>query len=120
MDSVLGNFHHNSNKNHSQTKTQPTLLHHPNKAIQGTLSNPSQSKETSTNTNLSKSKSVLPDKHKKEEEKETNFKPQKVKEMESILALEVDMLLKFEFKLILKSISYWMDILTMLWDEYLN
>lgn len=41
------------------------------------------------------------------------------KELSIILSLELDMLLKFNFKLMARSSTYWVDVLTMLWDEYI-
>ena len=42
------------------------------------------------------------------------------KEMARILSLELDMLMKFSFKLVKRSTTYWIDILTLLWDSYIN
>jgi len=40
--------------------------------------------------------------------------------MSLILSLELDMLLKFNFKLVVRSSTYWIDALTFLWDDYIN
>lgn len=40
--------------------------------------------------------------------------------MSYILTLQLDMLLKFGFKLVKRSSTYWVDILTLLWDDYIN
>lgn len=40
--------------------------------------------------------------------------------MTLILSLELDMMMKFNFKLITRSSTYWVDILTTLWDEYIS
>lgn len=37
-----------------------------------------------------------------------------------ILSLELDMMLKFGFKLVTRSSTYWVDVLTSLWDTYLT
>lgn len=42
------------------------------------------------------------------------------KEMTMILSLELDMMLKFGFKLVTRSSTYWVDVLTSLWDTYLT
>lgn len=42
------------------------------------------------------------------------------KEMAMILSLELDMMLKFGFKLVTRSSTYWVDVLTSLWDTYLT
>jgi hypothetical protein len=36
-----------------------------------------------------------------------------------ILALELDMMIKFNFKLVTRSLTYWIDLLTTLWDSYI-
>lgn len=36
--------------------------------------------------------------------------------MTMILSLELDMMMKFNFKLMMRSSTYWIDILTTLWD----
>lgn len=36
-----------------------------------------------------------------------------------ILSLELDMMMKFNFKLMTRSSTYWIDILTTLWDQYI-
>ncbi len=36
--------------------------------------------------------------------------------MTMILSLELDMMMKFNFKLMTRSSTYWIDILTTLWD----
>ncbi len=40
--------------------------------------------------------------------------------MNSIIKIETDILLKFKFKLTIKSPQYWIDMLTFLWDDYIN
>lgn len=40
--------------------------------------------------------------------------------MTMILSLELDMMLKFGFKLVTRSSTYWVDVLTSLWDTYLT
>jgi hypothetical protein len=40
------------------------------------------------------------------------------KEMALILQLELEMLLRFNFRLVHRSTTYWTDVLTLLWDDY--
>ena len=40
--------------------------------------------------------------------------------MNSIIKIETDILLKFKFRLTIKSPQYWIDMLTFLWDDYIN
>ena len=40
--------------------------------------------------------------------------------MNSIIKVETDILIKFKFKLTVKSPQYWIDMLTFLWDDYIN
>lgn len=40
--------------------------------------------------------------------------------MSSIIKIETDLLLKFKFRLNVKSPQYWIDMLTFLWDDYIN
>ena len=42
------------------------------------------------------------------------------KEMSMVLALEIDMLKKFTYKIVTRSNIYWADTLTLLWDDYLR
>ena len=42
------------------------------------------------------------------------------KEMAMILSLELDIMVKFGFKLVTRSSTYWVDVLTSLWDMYLS
>ena len=37
-----------------------------------------------------------------------------------ILALELDMMMKFNFKLVTRSTTYWVDLLTTLWDNHIS
>jgi hypothetical protein len=37
-----------------------------------------------------------------------------------VLSLELDMMLKFSFKLVTRSSTYWIDVLTSLWDSYIS
>lgn len=39
--------------------------------------------------------------------------------MNIILSLEMDMLIKFNFKLVQRSSTYWIDTLTTFWDDYI-
>ena len=41
-------------------------------------------------------------------------------DMSSMIKVESDLLLRFKFKLSIKSPQYWMDLLTLMWDEYIN
>ncbi len=36
------------------------------------------------------------------------------------MKVETDLLLKFKFKLTIKSPQHWTDVLTFLWDDYIN
>lgn len=41
-------------------------------------------------------------------------------DLNSIIKVETDVLIKFKFKLGVKSPQYWIDMLTFLWDDYIN
>lgn len=82
------------------------------------------SKDSSAGTIINKSKSqsnisdlgITKGDMKKSRKEETVH----TKEMARILSLELDMLMKFSFKLVNRSTTYWIDILTLLWDSYIN
>jgi hypothetical protein len=40
--------------------------------------------------------------------------------MTMILALELDIMMKFNFKLVTRSTTYWVDLLTTLWDSHIT
>jgi hypothetical protein len=40
--------------------------------------------------------------------------------MSSMIKIESDILLRFKFKLSIKSPQYWVDLLTLMWDDYIN
>lgn len=40
--------------------------------------------------------------------------------MGAIIKIENDILLRFKFRLSVKSPQYWVDMLTFLWDDYIN
>lgn len=41
-------------------------------------------------------------------------------DMGAIIKIETDILLRFKFKLSVKTPQYWADMLTFLWDDYIN
>jgi hypothetical protein len=40
--------------------------------------------------------------------------------MNRIIAMEMEITKKFQFKLMEKTSQYWIEMLTFLWDEYIN
>jgi hypothetical protein len=38
--------------------------------------------------------------------------------MAAILQLELEMLMRFNFRLVHRTTTYWADVLTLLWDDY--
>lgn len=74
------------------------------------------SKETSTTT-LNKSKSMNSSELLKDTKKSRRDEGQS-REMGLILQTELDMLMRFNFRLVLRSSTYWVDVLTLLWDDY--
>jgi hypothetical protein len=80
------------------------------------------SKENSATLGKSKSQASISDLPSKGEMKKSR-KEEAVthsREMARVLALELDMLLKFSFRLVRRTSTYWVDILTLLWDNYIT
>jgi hypothetical protein len=111
MEMILGMSTKSSAKSKSIMKYK--------EAISAFTSKENSASALAKSKSLSNSELATTKEAKKSRKEEAGQGQGQTREMATILQLELEMLMKFNFRLVHRTSTYWADVLTLLWDDYI-